>query len=102
MKILGSYTWGSTVCDAKWLARVCTLNTLLRTGLPTTRLVREFIGQFPESIQHDIMSERDDLEELLPLQYAAGYRLDPAVVAELRAVPRKVLPPAAPSNFARQ
>lgn len=68
-----------TLCDVDWLlANEISLHTLLKKGNPSPRLVLELSDRKP------LCMYKRDGEGLLPLQYAAAYRMDADLVAALR------------------
>jgi len=68
-----------TLCNVDWLvAQPIGLHGLLKKGRPSPALVLALAARRPEC-----MHERDG-EGLLPLQYAAAYRMDAALLAVLR------------------
>ena len=68
-----------TLCDVDWLLfNDLSLHDLLKKGNPSPRLVLAMVSKRPACVH-----ERDG-EGLLPLQYAAAYRMDSALVAALR------------------
>jgi len=79
------------LCDAHWL--VCqgvSLHTLLKRGQPSTPLAVKLV-QLARSRSggvEELLNERD-ARGLLPLQYAAAYRLHPDLVAALRTLTRR-------------
>ena len=75
-----------TLCDTSWLARNVTLHQLLKAGNPSPKLVMTSCLSNPFHL-----SERDE-EGLLPLQYAAAYRMESSVVDALRSATAKSVP----------
>ena len=68
-----------TLCDSNWLvANQVNLHTLLKKGTPSPQLALALAAREP-----GCMNERDG-EGLIPLQYAAAYRMDPSLVIALR------------------
>lgn len=68
-----------TLSNVDWLlAQQISLQDLLKKGSPSPALVRALASKRPAC-----MHERDG-EGLLPLQYAAAYRMDAALIAALR------------------
>ena len=68
-----------TLCDVSWLlANNISLHDLLKKGNPSPHLVLALAAERPSC-----MHERDG-EGLLPLQYAAAYRMDADLVAAIR------------------
>jgi hypothetical protein len=77
----------ASLCDIEWLCRNdISLHELLKRGRPSPRLATALIAARPE-----LLRERDG-EGLLPLQYAAAYRLDADLVAAIRKATVHVVP----------
>lgn len=84
-----------TLCDVDWLcANQISLHEILKKGRPSPQLVRNLAAKRPECMQ-----ERDG-EGLLPLQYAAAYRMDAGLVATLREATVSQVPGSAWANSA--
>ena len=85
-----------TLCDIDWLqANHISIHDLLKKGNPTQDLVLALAAKQPRCLH-----ERDG-EDLLPLQYAAAYRMDASLVSALRdATARQVPGSAAWANSA--
>jgi hypothetical protein len=76
-----------TLCDVAWLRdHHISLHELLKKGCPSPQLVLALANERPV-----YMHERDG-EGLLPLQYAAAYRMNADLVAALRQATASVLP----------
>ena len=82
------------LCDAHWLvSRGVSLHALLKRGHPSTPLAVKLV-QLARSRSGGVealLNERD-AKGLLPLQYAAAYRLHPELVAALRTLTKGVVP----------
>ena len=78
-----------TLCDVGWLVdHQVSLHEVLKKGRPSPRLALSLADKRPEWMQ-----ERDG-EGLLPLQYAAAYRMDAELVAALRKATASCVPSA--------
>ena len=68
-----------TLCDVNWLvSNQVSLHGLLKKGIPSPQLALALAAKQPTCMQ-----ERDG-EGLIPLQFAAAYRMPPSLVAALR------------------
>ena len=74
--------------DVNWMvASGISLHTLIKVGRPSPKLASKLALARPE-----LLNERDRDEGLLPLQYAAAYRLDANLVSSLRTLTQSFVP----------